>query len=214
MRWNQNGGWPIRAGWRGYATWMEMRCEYRHLDGGEMQHGGGMLIHGHYQRSDSTWMALRQKSCDLQLIQDWDTGMEMKSMYNIPGSFEMVLDRAEMQFSGTGCSWYVTWIEVRHRYEDPLHQGETRPGWRWDVNLRGLEGNEMGYKGRGALHPQTWIWVIWNLLSYNISELDGGDTACMEWDTNIGTRLYVRCKSRGLGRLRMILHLYIAPGWR
>ena len=24
----------------------------------------------------------------------------------------------------------------------------------------------------------------------------------------------MRCKSRGLGRLRMILHLYIAPGWR
>ena len=181
MRWNQNGGWPhmIRAGWRGYATWMEMRCEYRHLDGGEMQHGGGMLIHGHCQRSDSTWMALRQKSCNLQLIQDWDTGMEMKSTYNILGRFEMVLDIAEMQISGTGCSWDVTWIEVRHRYED-LHQGETRPGWRWDVNLRGLEGNEMGYKGRGALHPQTWIWVIWNLLSYNISGLDGGDTACME----------------------------------
>ena len=33
-----------------------------------------------------------------------------------------------------------------------------------------------------------------------------------KWDTNISTRLYVR--SRGLGRLRMILHLYIAPGWR
>ena len=45
------------------------------------------------------------------------------------------------------------------------------------MNLRGLKGNEIGYKGRGALHPQTWIW---NLLNYNISELDGGDTACME----------------------------------
>ena len=76
MWWNQNGGWPhmIRAGWRWYATWMEMRCEYRHLDEGEMQHEGGMLIHGYCQRSDSTWMALRQESCDLQLIQDWDGG--------------------------------------------------------------------------------------------------------------------------------------------
>ena len=90
-----------------------------------------------------------KKSSDLQLIQDWDTGMEMKSTYNILGSFEMALDRAEMQFSGTGCSWDVTWIEVRHSYED-LHQGETRPGLGWDVNLRGLEGNEMGYKGRGG----------------------------------------------------------------
>ena len=35
-----------------------------------------------------------------------------------------------------------------------------------------------------------------------------------KWDTNIGTRLYVRCKSRGIGRLWMILHIYIAPGWR
>ena len=35
-----------------------------------------------------------------------------------------------------------------------------------------------------------------------------------KWDANIGTRLYMRCKSRGLGRLRMILHLYIASGWR
>ena len=51
-----------------------MRCEYRHLDEGEMQHEGGMLIHGYCQRSDSTWMALRQESCDLQLIQDWDGG--------------------------------------------------------------------------------------------------------------------------------------------
>ena len=130
----------------------------------------GQTVHG--------WR-LDKKSCDLQLIQDCNTGMEIKSTYNILGSFEMVLDRAEMPFSGTGCSWDVTWIEVRHRY-DEMHQGDTRPGWRWDVNLRGLEGNEMGHKGRGALHPQTWIWVIWNLLSYNISELDGGDTACME----------------------------------
>ena len=82
----------IRAGWRGYATWMEMRCEYRHLDGGDMQHGGGILIHRHCQRSDRTWMALRQKYCDLQLIQDWDNGMKMKSTYRILGSFEMVLD--------------------------------------------------------------------------------------------------------------------------
>ena len=35
-----------------------------------------------------------------------------------------------------------------------------------------------------------------------------------KWDTNIGTRLYVRCKSRGLGCLRLILHLYIGPAWR
>ena len=48
-----------------------MRCKYWHLDGGETQHGGGLLIHGYCQRSDSTWMELRQESCDLDAV---DTG--------------------------------------------------------------------------------------------------------------------------------------------
>ena len=46
-----------------------------------------------------------------------------------------------MQFSGTGCSCDVTWIEVRHRYQD-LHWGDKTwmevrceskgPGRKWD----------------------------------------------------------------------------------
>ena len=180
MRWDQNGGWPhmIRAGWRWYATWMEMGCEYWHLDGDEMQHGGGILIHGYCQRSDSRWMVLGPESCDLDAV-DTGPGWRWKARIKFWVTLRWCLDRAEMQFSGTGCSWDVNWIGLRHMYRD-LHRGETRPGWRWDVNLRGLEGNVMGYNGRGALHSQSWMWSIWDQLSYTISELDGEDTTWME----------------------------------
>ena len=52
------------------------------------------------------------------------------------------------------------------------------------MNLRGLEGNEMGYKGMGALHLQTWMGVIRNLYGsepqhfkagWRGRDLDGGE---------------------------------------
>ena len=70
------------------------------------------------------------------------------------------------------------------------------PGLRWDANV------------------WTWVEVKRDLggseMWHSLDETRPG----WKWDTNIVTRLYVRCKSRGLGRRRTILHLYIAPGWR
>ena len=36
--------------------------------------------------------------------------------------------------SGPAWRWDVTWMEVRHKYQD-LDWGELRPGWMWDINL-------------------------------------------------------------------------------
>ena len=72
----------------------------------------------------------------------------------------------------------------------------------------------MGYKGREHYIPKPgyeWYGTCW---ATTFRSWLGGTRPGWKWDTNIVTRLYVRCKSRGLGRLRMILHLYIAPGWR
>ena len=114
--WLELVGGDTLLGWRWDANidiWMETR---RNMD------GGCMLIYGYCQRSDRTWKELRQESCELDAV---DTGLawRWKARIKFWIALRWCLDRSEMRFSGTGCSRDVTWIEVRHKYQD-LHWGE------------------------------------------------------------------------------------------
>ena len=124
-----------------------------------------------------------------------------------------------------------SWIELRCNFRE-LDVAETSHGLRWDTDMRtcirvrhDLDGGEMWIQGawkemewdiKGGEHyiPKLgyeWYGTCWATTFRSWME---GTLPVWKWDTNIGTRLYVKCKSRGLGRLQMILHLYIAPGWR
>ena len=96
----------------------------------------------------------------------------------------------------TGCCWDVTWIKVRQKYQD-LHLGEIWPGWGWDVKLRDLERNQIGHKLGWALHLQTWMGIRWYLDEIDLQTLRDGwieTRPGRRWDTNIGTRMEVRCE--------------------
>ena len=124
----------------------------------------------------------------MQLIQDRDVG---ETYIGCRIGLRWRLDGVEMQFGGTGCGWDVTWIKVRHKYQD-LHWGDTRPGWRWDVNLRYLEGNDMEHKLGWAIHPQNWMGVSWYLDEIVLQICRAGWKRGRRWDTIIGTRMEVR----------------------
>ena len=96
-----------------------------------------------------------------------------------------------------------TCIRVRHDLDggDMWISGVCKE-MRWDV-----KGGEHYIPKPGYV----WYGTCWATTFQSWME---GTRPGWKWDTNIGTRLYVRCKSRGIGRLRMLLHLYIAPGWR
>ena len=134
-----------------FIPWMEVRCKYLDMGGGETRPGWQwdvniealvevrQDVHGgdiHISRWDvNTWILLKVKQymdgVETRILWSgcswYRTGMEVKSTYKFWVVLRWCLDRTEMQFSGIECSWDVTWIEVRHRYQD-LHRGETRHG--------------------------------------------------------------------------------------
>ena len=111
------------------------------------------------------------------------------------------LDGIEMRFSWPSWSRGVLWMKMGRKCRD-LDWGDTRPGWRLDVNLWAQMEMRWGVDG-DETHISNWIWVRWNLdrcepryeslWEKNFWTLDGGD-AIPGWrsDKNSGTWMKVR----------------------
>ena len=101
-------------------------------------------------RWDSTWMVMRHKSSSTNIgtlmVHRWrwykniGTSMLVTQDLELDAHLEnwiglkYYLDGTDRQFSWPGWSWGVIWMKMGRKCRD-LDWGETRTGWRLDVNL-------------------------------------------------------------------------------
>ena len=160
--------WP---GWVSDGTWVEMRCNFRDLDGGKTS------PRWRWDVNIETWIKVRHD------LDGWDVNMGgLDGIQTQPGwmwnenlwtwmKVRWYMDGGDIIFFWPGLRWDRMRMPMRCKFWN-LAGFETVSLWSWDATWMGVRCNTMDLHEGEMIHGCRWDNNIWIWIQWDRSKLD------------------------------------------